>query len=549
MPVLSEATNYVTPISPILPTAFTQVLPEPPVATDSMINLHKHYVAKNPFRSHLKLFKTQSLTPEPYTDQIENDSNNVTNSSAADIGSYKATQTESSMIIGNNDWPFLFPHTKLTGSDSYSDNHPIETPDLSNRYRGGNIVASSVSDIESPKTIQVEPHMTTGYDYWPNPSSPTKQHDSDPIPTIQTVQPVIFNAKSYNPRDNISVLPVVDTGSSFKTIQDKLPIVPNNYYWPDPLSAEVENKKEIETKTHKTVTSVLFNNHTENYHLDSNNTDFAVSGIVSPFKTTQTDRKNIHTTFSKIAHSHPQKQISFVMTDNKVRNIVHPVHELQDQFSDYQDRSKSFFKSHEVVKKLPSSSSVKDFSYFVPTHQKNAPPPPPLSSDNYPPKTISDTFITPTNKYFFQPILTNKSDYILTKSDPALSNSFQDMNLTSNHTSNKPPGKHVTILKTKILNVPKPSDAYDSFWPHDTKTHVLTKLPNPYETVLLRAVQNPKHAKTSTSSQKLNSLQVPSKPYSAIDLEHLLNQMEVQSEVNRNLGRSADKNQGNTAGQ
>ncbi|XP_026314931.1 putative epidermal cell surface receptor isoform X3 [Hyposmocoma kahamanoa] len=70
--------------------------------------------------------------------------------------------------------------------------------------------------------------------------------------------------------------------------------------------------------------------------------------------------------------------------------------------------------------------------------------------------------------------------------------------------------------------------------------HVQMTAPNPYENVLLRPVDRsePTHRK----------LMNPQSRNSPLDVEHLVNQMEVEAEVNRNLERSADKSQNPAAG-
>lgn len=71
--------------------------------------------------------------------------------------------------------------------------------------------------------------------------------------------------------------------------------------------------------------------------------------------------------------------------------------------------------------------------------------------------------------------------------------------------------------------------------------HVLMKAPNPYETVLLRPVDRFE----SAARKHMN----PQSGNSPLDVEHLVNQMEVEAEANRNLERSADKSQNPAAGQ
>lgn len=101
----------------------------------------------------------------------------------------------------------------------------------------------------------------------------------------------------------------------------------------------------------------------------------------------------------------------------------------------------------------------------------------------------------------------------------------------------------VTIMKNT-----RPKELNPDVWRKLPSNHVLLKEPNPYETVLLRAVPNPKIGMKSTYVPNTKNIpKIPNKSYSSLDLEHLLNQMEIQSEVNRNLGRSADKSHGTAA--
>lgn len=71
--------------------------------------------------------------------------------------------------------------------------------------------------------------------------------------------------------------------------------------------------------------------------------------------------------------------------------------------------------------------------------------------------------------------------------------------------------------------------------------HVLMKAPNPYETVLLRPVDRAE----PIARKHIN----PQSGNSPLDVEHLVHQMEVEAEVNRNLERSAEKSQNPAAGQ
>lgn len=96
-------------------------------------------------------------------------------------------------------------------------------------------------------------------------------------------------------------------------------------------------------------------------------------------------------------------------------------------------------------------------------------------------------------------------------------------------------GKELTILRNKEFNSGRMTDHRGhALWDKETKGHVLIKAPNPYETVLLRPVSKGIPPSYIGKAKALQS-------QSPLDLEHLVNQMEVESEVNRNLERSADK--------
>ncbi|XP_047506274.1 putative epidermal cell surface receptor isoform X2 [Pieris napi] len=105
-------------------------------------------------------------------------------------------------------------------------------------------------------------------------------------------------------------------------------------------------------------------------------------------------------------------------------------------------------------------------------------------------------------------------------------------------------GKYVTVLRNK--DMPKTNSVEKTVWKPDIRKHLLLKAPSPYETVLLRALPNTRLH--STINEQIKSHKSPSK-YSTLDLENILSQMEVETDVNRNLGRSAEKNRATAAGQ
>ncbi|CAK1552323.1 unnamed protein product [Leptosia nina] len=111
------------------------------------------------------------------------------------------------------------------------------------------------------------------------------------------------------------------------------------------------------------------------------------------------------------------------------------------------------------------------------------------------------------------------------------------------HVAQNNQGKHVTVLRTKDLQAIK-SNSVQTPWKPEIK-HLLLKAPNPYETVLLRPIPNTRLLSASNGPilPKLGS------KYSTLDLENILSQMEIETDVNRNLGRSAEKNRAIAAGQ
>lgn len=228
---------------------------------------------------------------------------------------------------------------------------------------------------------------------------------------------------------------------------------------------------------------------------------------------------------------------NFVLNDNKMHDMIQhsKVHSVPDSKS--QSPSNAMIKSiHEPFRKIPISK-VEHFNYFLPSYDKK--------TSMAPFKTTSELKTTPLpffpTKAFFEPIQNQTTDGEASKEFPNLSSQQSNVREHPFHGSR---GKHVTILRNKDL-LTRPND--NILWSEDTKTHVLTKAPNPYETVLLRPVPSVRAEVTSNYNHNTKIPRVADKIYSALDLEHLLSQMEVESEVNRNLGRSADRNRDATA--
>ncbi|PZC76691.1 hypothetical protein B5X24_HaOG204322 [Helicoverpa armigera] len=239
--------------------------------------------------------------------------------------------------------------------------------------------------------------------------------------------------------------------------------------------------------------------------------------------------------------THPDRHINIINTDSKIHDYYHrPPAPSQRPSTQSMEPQKVNVKSiYEPVRKVPISK-IENLNYFLPSLDR---------------RPMSESFVKPIdtkakgipefpNKMhnLFEPIIPNTTTVdhhvprvILPQSSPREQSPFR---------------KHVTILKTKDMKSPKPTEMYhDVLWQDDTKAHhVLTKEPNPYETVLLRPVLNSKPDIASTYTQNTKSTHMSGKSYTALDLEHLLNQMEVESVVNKNLGRSADKNPDDAAG-
>ncbi|CAH0756156.1 unnamed protein product [Diatraea saccharalis] len=242
----------------------------------------------------------------------------------------------------------------------------------------------------------------------------------------------------------------------------------------------------------------------------------------------------------KIIQSHSHRHNSFVPSDSKMHDMiqqtaVHPSHEIQSS-----DIPKAVYKNdHEKIIKVPISE-MEHFNYFVPIMERKPEILSYINDEFRPTPRIASLKST---QSLFKPIVENETT-------PSSSKSMQRPH-TYDSIAREPiqvsRSKHVTILRNKDLKSLKAAEN-NQLWTETTKTHLLTKAPNPYETVLLRAVPNAKIDILSNYDRESKSPRIAEKTYSTLDLEHLLSQMEVESEVNRNLGRSADKSR-DVAGQ
>ncbi|CAK1583427.1 unnamed protein product [Parnassius mnemosyne] len=225
--------------------------------------------------------------------------------------------------------------------------------------------------------------------------------------------------------------------------------------------------------------------------------------------------------------------INFVIPDSKTHELIQQSknnHILESKSLTAHD---AFIKQmHESVSKVPLLQSH-NLNFFLPAHDKKFPSHIPFGFG----ETKTTTQRAKPAKDFFEPLHNQSSDYHRKYPNP-----LTYKNGRHDHGSH---GKHVTILRTKDLKPVRPPDTgkNNKSWPQ-TNVHVLTKAPNPYETVLFRVLPEAITDMQKVPSNTAKLPKVSDKSYSTLDLEHMLSQMEVESEVNRNLGRSADKDLG-----
>lgn len=259
-----------------------------------------------------------------------------------------------------------------------------------------------------------------------------------------------------------------------------------------------------------------------------------------PPKLTDPFRKS-HTSFNQASHSHPEKHLNLITADNKMHEFFIRPSVTQRLPPPPVESQKIPIKSvYEPVRKIPISKiDNNNLNYFLPSVDRRPIPESSFSNHRIESKSNDNPQAPKHLLNLFEPVLNNKSaEYHVPRVILPQSNT-RDQSVFR---------KHVTILKTKDMKIQKPTEMYhDVMWDEDTKAHVLTKEPNPYETVLLRPVSNSKDV-GSSYNRNVKSAHVAGKTYTTLDLEHLLNQMEVESVVNKNLGRSADKGQDTAAG-
>lgn len=103
--------------------------------------------------------------------------------------------------------------------------------------------------------------------------------------------------------------------------------------------------------------------------------------------------------------------------------------------------------------------------------------------------------------------------------------------------------KHVTILKPKDIYTRTDNREYNLLLTNDSKIHILMKDPNPYEAVILRFPHTVTQAYARSPKSK------PGKFISQINMEHLLKEMEMGSEINKKSQRSMNRRKGELRGQ
>ncbi|CAH2264159.1 jg8112 [Pararge aegeria aegeria] len=303
--------------------------------------------------------------------------------------------------------------------------------------------------------------------------------------------------------NNITVFTPEDIDSPFKTIHPEPPMVNNNFDW------------EIKSSHSK---GPVLSNHFKNIH----------SSLAHDINIYQSQPLN-----------KPDGKLHGFIQESKYNLNTN---EMKSMTS---NSPQQFFKqmySSPTVKKVPVSQQ-NNINYFLPVYDKNSHVHVPFQLGD----TKSDDEIPKLNQPYFDPNIHKKfnNDYTTINLRNKMLPSSIDYPNPKSHTSL---GKHVTIMQNKESIAGLRTDIKSSMWRKDLDTHLLTKEPNPYETVLHKVSSNPKAELHSLFNPIMKEVpKTPIKTYSSLDLEHLLNQMELESEVNRNTGRSADKSHGTSA--
>lgn len=307
----------------------------------------------------------------------------------------------------------------------------------------------------------------------------------------------------------------------------------------------------ITTNTHKYVDRA-------NYSLDNNITEMALDGIDFPFKiihaesslgndrenwSSQSEDKNkavileplkkTHTSINQATHSHLEKKLNIhPPVKSPQAKISHLFYNQEIQDLNGLDR-KLNIPPYDPLRRIPITH-LNHTNVFLPKRNKfTATENPNLNTVTNYPQLLFQTVITTTPNSLFIPV----NDY---KYNHDYNNLFKHIQSSINYDVNKirhiprvTQIKQVNVLKNKEISPVKMIT--NDYWNKGTKTHLLVKEPNPYETVLLRPSLN------SGSDSSIRKLELTAgHKYSTLDLERLLSQMEVESEINKNLERSAD---------
>lgn len=307
-------------------------------------------------------------------------------------------------------------------------------------------------------------------------------------PSYATEAPV---NSPYAQRENITVFTLDDIDSPFKTVNAEPPLIdPRDDWQVLPRKPDPQQKTDSFRKIHHLGHINLVNS-------ESNMHDYILKQHITLRPTPSLESQKI--------------PVKSVYNDNKVRKV--PI------------------------------SKVHNLSFFLPSRDRK-----PFSESSYSnikiePRPNPSPELSELQQTLFQPASNNSVDYrVIPRVIPPQTN-------TNTPRDKSQLRKHVTLLNTKTVKNPKPPDMYQVLRLEDPKAHhVLTKEPNPYETVLLRPVPNAKPDAHSTFAHSSKNTHMSGKSYTALDLEQMLNQMEVESVVNKNLGRSADKAPGDAAG-
>ncbi|KAH9630788.1 hypothetical protein HF086_001016 [Spodoptera exigua] len=313
-----------------------------------------------------------------------------------------------------------------------------------------------------------------------------------PVTPVPQYQPEVESKPSPPDQgDNITVFTLNDVDAPFKTIHPEPPLTGVHDNW------ELQHRKQELPK------------------------------LADPYRNT----------LPPFHQSYGDQHINFITPEMKMHEFFHrppaptprPIHQSVDS------QTAQVKSMYEPVRKVPISR-IENLNFFLPSLDRR-----PLSEFTKSHKeakanTMHDMHV----QNLFEPVLPNNTvDYhiphVILPQTNARDQAFR---------------KHVTILKTKDMKSLKPTEMYhDVLWEDDSKAHhVLTKEPNHYETVLLRPVLNSKPDVASTYTQNSKATHMGSKSYTTLDFEHLLNQMDMESVANKNLGRSADKDPGEPAG-